>query len=355
MSSEKTEQPTEHKLRKAREEGQVAKSKDFTQALMVGALFGYMLADAEGIVQSLTEIMRFPEQIYGMAFHDALRVEVNNLLIKAAVVLAPFILFGIVIAIFGEMIQTGVLLAFKALIPKGDRLNPVGNLKQMFSMKNFVEFIKSILKVCFLSVLIWMVLRDSMQTLLLLPSAGLAASGIALAAMLKTLVIYSFIAFLAIALADLAFQRYNHRKQLMMSMDEIKQEYKQLEGDPHMKGHRKSLAKEIAMGEMVMKTRKSSAVVTNPTHLAVALFYDEAVTPLPVVVAKGKDEVAHQMVRMAHQCGIPVMQNVALARALTDVAKIDQYIPSELIEPIAEFLIALRRFTDHHNAGGANA
>jgi type III secretion protein U len=355
MSSEKTEPPTEHKLRKAREEGQVAKSKDFTQALMIGALFGYMLADAEGIVKSLTEFMRVPESLYGMAFKDALRIELDHLLLGAIRVLTPFILFGIVIAIFGEMIQTGVLLAFKALIPKGDRLNPVGNLKQMFSMKNFVEFIKSILKVCFLAVLIWMLIRDSLQTLLLLPSQGLAASGMALASMLKTLIIYSFLAFLAIALADLAFQRYNHRKQLMMSMNEIKQEYKQLEGDPHMKSHRKGVAKEIAMGEMVMKTRKSSAVVTNPTHLAVALYYDEAVTPLPVVVAKGRDEVAHHMVRMARECGIPVMQNIALARSLTELARVDQYIPSELIEPIAEFLIALRRFVQETPAGGSHA
>lgn len=355
MSSEKTEQPTEHKLRKAREDGQVAKSKDFTQALLVGALFGYMLADAEGIVRSLTEIMRLPGQLYGMEFRDALRVEVNHLILRAATILAPFLLFGIVIAIFGEMIQTGILLAFKVLIPKGDRLNPVSNLKQMFSMKNFVEFLKSIMKVGFLSVLIWMVIRDSLQTLLLLPAHGLAASGVALASMLKTLIIYSFIAFVAIALADLAFQRYNHRKQLMMSMDEIKQEYKQLEGDPHMKSHRKSVAKEIAMGEMVMKTRKSSAVVTNPTHLAVALYYDEAVTPLPLVVAKGKDEVAFQMIRMARSCGIPVMQNIELARSLTALAKVDQYIPSELIEPIAEFLIALRRFTAQNPTGGLNA
>jgi type III secretion protein U len=355
MSSEKTEQPTEHKIRKAREEGQVAKSKDFTQALLVGALFGYMLLDAEGLIQSFIEIMELPSQLYGLEFRDAIRIEINQLIRAGVVILLPFLLLVVVIAIFGEMIQTGVLLAFKALIPKGDRLNPVGNLKQMFSMKNFVEFCKSILKVCFLAVLIWMVLSDSLQSLILLPANGLGAFGVALGGMLKTLIIYSFIAFFAIALADLVFQRYNHRKQLMMSMDEIKQEYKQLEGDPHMKGQRKGLAKEIAMGEMVMKTRKSNAVVTNPTHLAVALFYDEAVTPLPVVVAKGKDEVAHQMVRMARSCGIPVMQNIELARSLTELSRVDQYIPSELIEPIAEFLIALRRYAGRSSAGGSIA
>jgi type III secretion protein U len=145
------------------------------------------------------------------------------------------------------------------------------------------------------------------------------------------------------SLADLIWQRYQHRKQLMMSMDEIKQEYKQLEGDPHVKSHRKGLAKEIAMGEMVLKTRKASVVVTNPTHLAIAMYYEETVTPLPIVLAKGADALAFQMVSVAREYKIPVMQNIKLARALMETASIDQYIPSDLIEPIAEVLIALRR------------
>ncbi len=345
MSGEKTEQPTEHKIRKSREEGQVAKSKDFTQALLVGVLFGYFLANSEDIFRRFVGIIVFPAQLYGLDFRDSVRMEIDHFMIEAALLLGPFILLVIVIAIFGEMMQTGVLLAFKALIPKGDRLNPAANLKNMFSMKNFVEFIKSILKVCFLTILIAMVIRDSLNMLILLPTKSLTSAGVAIADMLKTLVIYSFLAFGAIALGDLVFQRYNHRKQLMMSMDEIKQEYKQLEGDPHMKGHRKQVAKEIAMGEMSLKTRKSSVVVTNPTHLAVALYYQEEVTPLPIVMAKGRDQSAHHMVSIAHRYGVPVMQNIWLARQLTESVQVDQYIPSELIEPIAELLIALRRLS----------
>ena len=353
MSGEKTEQPTEHKIRKSREEGQVAKSKDFTQALLVGALFGYFLANSSDIFRRFIGIIVFPAQLYGMDFQDAVRMEIDHFLREFAIILGPFILIVIVVAIFGEMIQTGVLFAVKALIPKGDRINPAANVKNIFSMKNFVEFLKSILKVCFLSILITMVIRDSLNMLILLPSKGLASAGVTIADMLKTLVIYSFLAFGAIALADLIFQRYNHRKQLMMSMDEIKQEYKQLEGDPHMKGHRKQVAKELAMGEISLKTRKSSVVVTNPTHLAVALFYQQDVTPLPVVMAKGKDLAAYQMVNVARQFGIPVMQNVWLARALTESAQVDQYIPSDLIEPIAELLIALRRIAGDSAEGAS--
>ena len=346
MSSEKTEQPTEHKIRKAREDGQVAKSKDFTQALLVGALFGYMLADAEGIVKNLVEIMTFPSQLYGLNFLDAVRIEIDQLLLSSLRLLFPFIAIVIAVSIFGEMMQTGVLFAFKALIPKGERLDPASNLKQMFSMKNFVEFIKSILKVCFLSVLIYMVIRDSLGMLLLIPAKGIASAGVIVSEMLQKLIIYSFLAFGAIALADLVYQRYNHRKQLMMSMDEIKQEYKQLEGDPHVKSHRKGLAKEIAMGEMVLKTRKASVVVTNPTHIAIALYYEEKITPLPVVLAKGQDGLAFQMIHTANEYGIPVMQNILLARALMTTAIIDQYIPPDLIEPVAEVLIALRRLVE---------
>jgi type III secretion protein U len=105
------------------------------------------------------------------------------------------------------------------------------------------------------------------------------------------------------------------------------------------------MAKEIAMGEMVMKTRKASVVVTNPTHLAIAMYYEENVTPLPVILAKGADEVAFQMISVAKSYGIPIMQNITLARALMKDAKIDAYIPSDLIEPVAEVLIALRRLT----------
>ena len=354
MSSEKTEQPTEHKIRKAREDGQVAKSKDFTQTLLMGALLGYMLADSEGIIKNLVEMMVLPSQLYGMEFRDALRILIDQSLIIFVKILMPFILLVIVVGIFSEMIQTGPLLAFKALMPKGDKLNPVSNLQQIFSMKNIVECIKSIIKVCFLSAIIYFVLRDSFQPLILIPASGLAAAGVAVADMLKTLVIYSFIGFGAMSLLDLIWQRYQHIKNLMMSMDEIKQEYKQLEGDPHVKSHRKGLAKEIAMGEMVLKTRKSSVVVTNPTHLAIALYYEPSVTPLPVVLAKGQDGLAFQMVDMAKQYGIPVMQNINLARALMSFAKIDQYIPSDLIEPVAEILVALRRLAENESPGVAS-
>jgi type III secretion protein U len=352
MSSEKTEQPTDHKLRQAREDGQVPKSKDFTQTLLMGALFSYTLVDSSNLVRLLGQMIVFPAQIYGMDFRDAAAMEVSLLLHNAIELLMPYILIVLIVGIFAEMVQTGVLFSFKSLMPKADKLNPVANLKQMFSMKNIIEFVKSNLKVAFLTILVYFVVRDSLAPLIKIPPAGIGAVGLALAAMLKKLVIYTFVGFGAIALFDLVYQRYSYIKGLMMSMEEIKQEYKQMEGDPHVKGHRRELAKEIAMGEMTQKTRKASVVVTNPTHLAVALYYEEGKTPLPIVLSKGEGLIAKEIVRIAKEEGIPVMQNIPVARALFKTAHIDQYIPSELVEPVAEVLLALKRLAQDRLEGG---
>jgi type III secretion protein U len=179
-----------------------------------------------------------------------------------------------------------------------------------------------------------------------IPLAGIAAAGLALGEMVRILTINTFVCFAAIALLDLVWQRYSYTKGLMMSMDEIKQEYKQMEGDPHMKGHRKELAREIAMGDGTENTRDANVVVTNPTHVAVAMFYEEGKTPLPIVLSKGEGGVAERIRAIAEEEGIPILQNIPLARALLAKATLGQYIPTELIEPVAELLLTLRRIAE---------
>jgi type III secretion protein U len=339
--AEKTEHPTPQRLRKAREDGQVPKSKDFTQIVVMGTLFGYTVAMGGQIFSAFADMIRLPAQLYGTPFPQATALVLGTLLRGGIDILMPYLALVIVVGIFVEAVQTGMLVSFKALMPKGEKLNPVANLKQMFSKKSLVEFIKSCLKVIFLTILVYLVVRKSLEPLVQVPLAGLGAAGLALTDMMKTLVIYVCIGFGVIAIFDLAWQRYSHIKELMMSIEEIKQEYKQMEGDPHMKGHRKQLAKEIAMGEMVQKTRKASVVVTNPTHIAVALYYAEGETPLPVVLSKGEGAIAEAIKRVAQEEGIPILQDIPLARALNSTAELDQYIPSELLEPVAKVFIAL--------------
>ena len=336
--SEKTEQPTAKKLRKAREDGQVAHSKDFTQTALILALFGYLLADAERLFEALAGLMLAPVGVLGLGFEDAANALVTRLLKDAVWLLLPFLLIVIGLGLFVEMLQTGMNFSFKAMLPSGKKLNVLANAKNMVSVKNLVEFLKSNLKIAFLSALIYLVVRDALPTLMTLPAAGLAGVGQAVGMLLKTMIVNVAVAYTVIALADFVWQRFQHTKGLMMSKDEIKQEYKEAEGDPHIKHQRKHLHQEMMQHGAVQNTRKAQVVVTNPTHLAIAIQYDKDKTPLPVVVAKGEGWLAQRMVEAAREEGIPVLQNIPLAHALMNTAPLDQYIPSELIEPVAEVL-----------------
>lgn len=341
--SEKTEQPTAKKLRKAREDGQVAHSKDFTQTVLILALFGYLLMDAERLFESLAEMMLTPVGVLGMDFEDAANAVITALLKDAVWLLLPFLLIVIGLGLLAEMLQTGMNFAFKAMLPSAKKLNILSNVKNVVSIKNLIEFLKSNLKIAFLSALIYLVVRDALPTLMTLPAAGLAGVGQAVGMLLKTMIVNVAVAYTVIALADLVWQRFQHTKGLMMSKDEIKQEHKEAEGDPHIKHQRKHLHQEMLQHGAVQSTRKAQVVVTNPTHLAIAIQYDKDKTPLPVVVAKGEGWLAQRMVEAAREEGIPVLQNIPLAHALMNTAQLDQYIPSELIEPVAEVLRLVQR------------
>lgn len=336
--SEKTELPTPHKLRKAREDGQVAHSKDFTQTVLVVALFGYMLGNAEAIVRGMGEMMLLPLSFLQMEFEMAANALVERLLRQMLEMLAPFLGIVIGLGLFVELAQTGMMFSFKALAPSGKKLNVVTNVKNIFAKKNLVEFIKSNLKILLLATVVYVLLRSSLPTLLTLPHGGLAAVAVATATLLKTMMLHVSLGYVAISLGDFIWQRYQHVQQLKMSKEEIKQEHKEAEGDPHIKHKRRELHKEMLQRNEAENTRAASVVVTNPTHLAVALAYEPGVTPLPVVLAKGEDAQAFRIAAIARQCGIPVLQNIPLARALMADARLNEYIPSELVEPVAELL-----------------
>lgn len=340
--SEKTEQPTAKKLRDARQKGDVAYSKDFTQTVLVVAIFGYLLVASGGLLEALAEMILLPAGVLNMNFADAANVVITESLKAAALMILPFLGIVLVLGVFSDALQVGVVLAFEKLKPSGDKLNPLTNLKNIFSKKNLVEFLKSTFKIVFLSILLWLVLRDAFPIMTSIPQAGLAGMGQVLGALIKTLLIYIGLAYTAIALADFGWQRFQHRKQLMMAKEEIKQEYKEMEGDPHIKHKRKQLHQEMQQEGAVQSARQATVLVTNPTHLAVAMHYDADETPLPVVLAMGEGALAERMMRAAREAGVPIMQNIPLARALVEQASAGQYIPSELVEPVAEVLRLLR-------------
>jgi type III secretion protein U len=346
MSSEKTEQPTSKKLRDARQKGQVAHSKDFTQTVLLLALFAYLIAGGTALARGFAALLVMPMDLLHEPFQEAVGTLLTQVLEKGTLLLLPFLGLVLGVGIFIEALQVGVLLSFEAIKPSAKKLNVGTNAKNMVSKKNLMEFVKNCLKIGFLGVLMFVVIRDQMVHLMELPDAGIAGVGVAITVLLKTLIINVAAVYLVIGLADLAWQRHSYKKGLMMTKDEVKREYKEAEGDPHIKGARKHLHQELMQSGMVEKTRKATVVVTNPTHIAIALYYDDEKTPLPMVLAKGCDLVARRMIEIAHEEGIPVMQNIPLARALNEHAQLDQYVPSEMLEPIAEVLRLVRQIAD---------
>ncbi|MEY4653633.1 MAG: hypothetical protein RI884_2214 [Pseudomonadota bacterium] len=340
--TEKTEQPTPKKLKEARKEGQVAHSKDITQGVLFAAIFGYMLFDMQSISRRLSEMMVLPASVLGMDFYLALKVLAAHFLEDVIVLLLPFVLIVISLGLLIEMWQTKLLFSIKALTPSAKKLNIVENVKNMFGAKGIFEFFKSILKITVLSAVIFVTLRDAMGALITLPMGGLEGVGAVLAALVSAIVLKLVVIYAFIAAADWLWQSRHHRKQLMMSIDEVRREFKETEGDPLLKGERKNLHLQMLEDRSVEQARTASVLVTNPVHLAIALYYVEGKTSLPMVTAKGEGAQAARMVAAAREAGVPVFENVPLAWDLMRTASIEQYIPAELIVPVAAVLRMVR-------------
>jgi type III secretion protein U len=210
----------------------------------------------------------------------------------------------------------------------------------MFSMKTIVELLKSTLKIVFLGTLLIGIVKNVFNDLLLLPFCKLSGVLNILGPIMTNFAKMVVFAYIMMAALDYAYQKYKWKEGLKMSKDEVKREYKESEGDGQIKSKRKQIHKEMMEEDAPQKTKQSSALVTNPEHVAIALLYDfdRPVFPLPIVIAKGVGIVAERMIEVAKKEGIPIMRNVPLAHALLDTAGVMEYIPTELMAPVAEVL-----------------
>lgn len=336
--SEKTEQPTPKKLRDVRKKGQVAKSKEVASAALITTAFMLLFALMPTFVEELSGMILFPSRFYETEFELAANVVSDHVIRTALLIFGPIVAAVALVGIISNIAQFGVLMSAEAIKPKLSNLNPGAAVKRVFGKKNLVEFLKSAIKIAFLSILLLIVIRNSLADLVKLPHCGLECLPVILGKLLWQVVIYTVAAFVIIAGADFAYQKWQFLSENKMTKDEVKREYKESEGDPHIKGKRRQFAQELTQASSDEKVRKSTVVVTNPTHIAVALDYRENETPLPVVAAMGQDLRARRIIQVAQQAGVPIMQNVPLARGLYETATVNQYIPSDLIEPVVEVL-----------------
>ena len=344
---EKTEMPTPKKLRDARQKGQVCTSRDVVSTAILLVMLSVVGAQALVLTDDVSNLMRY----------IGLRIEENDAFAlreagKMAIIVACkhsflFVLLAAAVGVVANVVQVGFLLSFEPLKPDLKKVNPAEGAKKIFCLKNLFEFAKNVVKVTFLGYLIYRIVLDSVPALLPMCYGTLDDVFPCLRAILKSLACYTVFGYVVIAVVDRLFQQRNFTKQMMMTKDEVKREYKEMEGSQEVKQAQRQFRNEILQGEPpAQAVRKADVVVTNPTHYAVGIRYRADEAPLPKVVCAGMDDVAKEIRAAAVREGIPLMENVELARALYARVKVEDFIPAGLVEPVAEVLKLVKAMND---------
>ncbi len=340
-SEEKTEKATPKKRSDQRKEGNIFQSKEVIIAFsLIVTFFSFRLLYSV-IKKALTGSMKAFFELIGtqktLEISDTKQYFIEGC-ISFAKAAMPLLLIAGVAAIIATVAQTRGLVSFKAIKPKFNRMNPLNGLKNMVSLKGFIELLKSVLKIILLFYIIYSSVRSEINVL---PKMFDMSIDEATAAIGKTLwgIIYKVtIAYAFVAGFDYLYQRWSYEKNLRMTKQEIKEEYKMTEGDPKVKGQIKQKQQAMSRRRMIQAVPEADVIIRNPTHLAIALKYDSKKSSAPVVIAKGADSRALKIVEIAEQHNIVIMENKPLARALYAEVDLDREIPAEFYNPVAEVL-----------------
>lgn len=338
-SGEKTEEPTPERLRKLRKEGNVAKSQDINTAASFIVTFT-VLAGTFGTIAK--EMVDFYQTMVAAGFSEQPPATViHRVFVDAMKTLGmatwPVLLAAFVMGIAGNMAQVGFLFTTKPITPDIKKLNPVQGVKNLVNMKKVVELIKTVLKFSIVSILSFLALRDAIRDVSLIIRSDLEIGIQVIGSIIWDFCIKIGAAFVLIALVDAFYQRKRYIKDNMMSKHDVKQEFKQSEGDPQHKAERKKFHQEIINSSSPSNVKEADAVVRNPDHIAVAIKYDQEKGNAPEVVAKGERVHAEKILEAAKRYGVPVVRNVPLAQALNKL-DVGEEIPEELYEAVAEVL-----------------
>jgi len=337
-----TEQATQYKLEQARKKGSVARSADFTAAAMMAALV--LVFHAHGGT-ALREAARLQQQMLAHAQlldwrSEAMAAWLGQLLLAMLAILGPLFLALVVVAVLANLIQTGPVLSFHPLSPDMNRLNPAQGFKKIMSRRTLFEAGKSIVKLVVLCAVAYYIVRDMIPGLASLPGQEAKGYVHTLLGLCGSLLAKMLVALIIIAMLDFGFTRWEFGQRMRMSKRDVKDEHKNREGDPRIRGRLRDLRKEmLKRSQSAAKVSKADVLITNPTRLAVALSYQHGVSGAPQVVAKGAGELAARMRELAGRNGIPVVQNRPLARALFREVDHDGYVPEKWYPQVARIMV----------------
>lgn len=351
QGQEKTEDATPKRLREARKKGQVAKSKDLNTVVILVIAFALIGAMIPYFQKNLSEIMLGSFQFSGMKTIDneSLLQFLSEAFWTYFKSILPYVIVVVLVAVAVGFFQIGAIFSAEPLKPQMKRLNIVENVKNMMKVTTLVELIKNIIKVSLIFYLAILVVKSNVAQLMMTVTAGLEQSTELAASMISDFMIRVFVLFTIIAILDVAVQRWQYKKQLRMTKEEVKREYKQDEGDPIIKSVRKQLHQELAMGDARSAVSSSDVLITNPIHLAVAVKYDDKEMMAPQVTMKGQRIFAEQLKEFAKEAGVPIIENVPLAWALIEV-DIGDEIPEALYQAMAEVLVVIYRMREKQKA-----
>jgi len=336
---EKTEEPTSKKIEDAREEGNVPKSQDFSGFISLFVAVIALLSLFKFIAIHVEKLYIYFNSFMGdeITKNELLSITIYTLK-ELLIIILPIALFVSVAGVLGAFFQYGFIFTTKPLIPDIKKIDPIKGFKNLFSIKKMIESLKVILKVAFVFIVAFYALLNFIKQLPHIAYYSIFDQMIWLRD--KTIILASIMLalFLFISLIDLLIVRYQYFKDLRMSKQEIKDEFKQMEGDPIVKSRIKKLQMELAQKRMMQEVPNADVVITNPTHYAVAIRYDKSKDQAPVVVAKGINEIALKIKEIARKHFIQVVENPPLARELYKVCDIDKTIPQQLYKAVAEVL-----------------
>jgi flagellar biosynthesis protein FlhB len=349
---EKTEAPSEKRRQEAREKGNVAKSNEVNSVLVL--LAGIFLLKLLGpyIMNVFNNelVLRF-KSISNTSMDNARLI---NLLYASTLfglkVMLPIGGGIMVIGVLANFIQIGVLFTTQPLIPKLEKINPISGAKRLFSVRSLIETIKNIAKIAIVVIIAYLTIKGKFEETMVLSNASIPVIWAFTLQVAFTIMWRIALILIFIAILDYAYQRYEHEKQLKMTHQEVKEERKQLEGDPQVKSRIRSLQREMARRRMMDEVPKATVVVTNPTYIAIALRYEPSETKEPVVVAKGKRAIARRIKEVAQKESIPVVEDKPLARAMYEKVEIGMPIPIEFFTAVAEILAYVYRLKNRSAA-----
>lgn len=346
FAGEKTEKATDRKRQDSRKKGQVLKSQDVTSAIVLLFVFMFLFLAAPLFRERFLKFFQHSFTYYFSTAQfdlDQAMLIYREVLIEMAIILLPVMLIAVIAGLAGNLFQIGWLFTTEPLKFDLKKIDPIKGLKRMFSIKALVELMKSVLKISFIGSVTFMILWSNIDRVLSLAFKSAWDTLSTVGQLTATMGIAASFTLLFLSILDYLYQKYDYEKNLRMSKQDIKDEHKNTEGDPLIKSRIKQRQREMAMRRMMQEVPTADVIITNPTHYAIAIKYDDGEMEVPVVVAKGVDFVAQKIKMIAKEHDIVTVENRPLARALYDQVEIDQEVPEEFFKAIAEVLAYVYR------------